>query len=146
VRSGGKSLQAVELADFLDTCPSHLRQLVLALRRVILRHAPGATEAIRFHCLCYFTPGRHFGAIGGNICMIEANRKGLRLSFIHGATLPDPGGLLQGAAKSKRFLPITTAADIRRKEVYALIRAATASSRRTRAQLSARRRSSARPL
>ena len=88
------------------------------------RWAPGAVEAVRFHALCYFTPGQPFGAIGGNLCMIEAGRHGVRLSFLHGASLPDPGKLLQGAGKAKRFLPIRGQDDVRRSELVALVCAA----------------------
>jgi hypothetical protein len=118
------TLDATEVAAFLDTVPEEYRLHVLALRRLIRRCAPGAAEAIRFHSLCYFQPSQPFGAIGGNICMIEASRRGVRLSFIQGALLPDPGAILQGAAKAKRFVPIRSAADVRRSELRDLIRAA----------------------
>jgi len=101
-----------------------VRRLVLALRRAVLAAAPEAAEAIKFHVLCYYRPGAWFGSIGGNICMIEARRGRVFLSFIHGAPLRDPHGLLVGKGKSKRFVPIPdarAAADIR---IAALVRAA----------------------
>jgi hypothetical protein len=123
-RKEATTLNAAELAAFLDTVAREHRGIVLKLRRVVRHCAPGAAEATRFHSLCYFRPSRPFGAIGGNICMIEADGRGVRLSFIHGASLPDPCTLLRGKAKAKRFVPIRSAGDSRREEVRDLIRAA----------------------
>jgi hypothetical protein len=103
---------------------------------MVFRVAPGASEAVRFNCICYFEAGKHFGAIGGNICMIEAKGDGVRLSFIHGAVLKDPMGLLRGAGKHKRYVEVTSAA-VARSEAIALLvrgaarRAAGATKRRT---------------
>ena len=113
-----------EVEAFLAEQPSQQRRLVLSVRRLIQRCAPGAAEAVRFHSLCYFSPSEPYGAIGGNICMIEADDRGVRLSFIHGASLADPHAILRGTAKAKRFVAIHSAADVRRSEVADLIRAA----------------------
>lgn len=112
-----------EVTAFLKSVPRKDRPAILALRRLVLRCAPGAEEAVRFHSLCYFRPLRPFGCIGGNICMIEAGRQGVRLSFLHGASLPDPGAVLMGRAAAKRFVPIRSSVDWRRHEVPELIRA-----------------------
>ena len=113
-----------ETVEHLSRIQAAQRKTVLALRNVVFKTAPGVCEAIRFHSLCYFKPGQTFGAIGGNVCMIEADRRGVRLSFIQGTAIPDPHGLLTGTAKAKRFIPIRSAADARRLEIRALIRAA----------------------
>jgi hypothetical protein len=92
----------------------------MLVRRVV----PNACEAVRFGALCYFRPTAPFRSIGGNICMIEAGRRGVRLSFIHGASLPDPDAVLQGAARAKRFVSIQALAETRRDCIRALIRSA----------------------
>lgn len=101
-----------------------VRRVVEVLRTTILGAAPDAHEAIKFHVLCYFHADSFFGSIGGNICMIEVKPKGVLLSFIHGALLKDPAGLLFGKAKSKRFVRITSVDDARRPDLSALIRGA----------------------
>ena len=104
-----------------------MRRVVLALRRAVLRAAPEAAEAIKFRCLCYYREEAWFGSIGGNVCMIEVRsgkRGGVWLSFIHGASLPDPDGLLQGKAKAKRFVPIASVEAAGDRRVAALLRAA----------------------
>lgn len=119
-------LSESEIARFLDSCPDEFCDLVLELRQFVLKNAPGVIEAIKFNCLCYFKPDQPFGSIGGNVCMISAADDGVRLSFIHGAALPDPGGFLKGTAKSKRYLAIHASADLCRPGIKELLIAAIA--------------------
>ena len=93
--------------------------------------APRAVEAIRFRTLCYFDPTVTWGAIGGNICLIEVKAAKspdiqpakVFLTFIHGAELKDPHRLLTGAAKHKRIVPIPTVAFACHPHIRALIAA-----------------------
>lgn len=117
-------LSGDELARHLDTCPPDLCDLILELREFVQQAAPKAHEAIKFSSLCYYKPNHPYGVIGGNICGIGVRDDCVYLSFIHGAFLPDPDGLLQGTAKAKRDIPIRTPADIRRTAFTRLIRAA----------------------
>lgn len=119
-------LDAEELTEYLNACPDELHDLVLELRDLVRAAAPRTCEAIRFHALCYFKPDQPYGAIGGNVCMITPRAEHVRLEFIHGAFLPDPAGLLRGSAKAKRFIEIRSRADLRRRAVRTLIRAALA--------------------
>lgn len=121
-----------ELKDHLLLEAPGVARLVRGVRRAVLRDAPGAAEAVKFGVLCYYHADAWFGSIGGNICMIEVKDRPKRqgggrevlLSFIHGALLPDPAGLLRGKGKMKRFLPVPDADFVGRKDVAALIRAA----------------------
>lgn len=61
-----------------------------------------ASEAVKFHVLCYYHADASFGAIGGAICMIEIRKGRVFLSFIHGSRLDDPATRLSGTAKFKR--------------------------------------------
>jgi hypothetical protein len=98
------------------------RRIVLALRAAILRTAPESAEGIRFGCLCYFHADARFASIGGNICMIEARGDAVSISFLRGASLPDPHGLLRGRAKAKRFIPIASLDDVENPRISKLIR------------------------
>jgi hypothetical protein len=115
---------------FLASCPPGTVGIVRALRSAVRRHAPDAAEAIKFHSICFYYPGAHFGSIGGNVCMIEDRREGVRLSFIIGKRLEDPSGLLCGAGKSKRFVDIATIAQAKAPTIAALIQAAARRARR----------------
>jgi hypothetical protein len=115
-----------EVARFLDSCPAELCDLILELRELVQKAAPEAAEKIAFNSLCYYKPDHPYGVIGGNICGIGLRNDRVYLSFIHGAFLPDPEGLLQGTAKAKRHIEIRTPNDIRRAAFRKLIRAAVA--------------------
>lgn len=122
-----RRLTRTQLADHFCLESPATRRLALLLRRRVLRVAPAAAEAVKFRALCYFHADAYFGSIGGNICMIELPRsakRGLTLSFIHGALLPDPHHLLQGTSKSKRFISIPDAQTAADPRISALIGAA----------------------
>ena len=119
-------LDGTEIARYLETCPGELCDLILELRELVQESAPQVHEAIKFNSLCYHKPNQPYGVIGGNVCMIGVRDDCVHLGFIHGAFLPDPDGLLQGTAKSKRQIEIRTPADIRRPAFTKLIRAAVA--------------------
>lgn len=96
----------------------------MELRSLVLEVAPKLHETISFRSLCYFKPGRPYGVIGGNVCLIGTRGGSLFLSFLHGAFLPDPNGLLQGKGKAKRHIEVREPADIERRALAQLVRAA----------------------
>ncbi len=130
VKKQGSRLRGDEIARYLARCPGELCDIVLALRGFVLKNAPEADESIKFGALCYAMPNAAYGAIGGNVCLIDFRKGQVTLGFLHGASLPDRSGLLLGTAKSKRFLIIRTVADARRRAVGALIKAAISVARR----------------
>lgn len=113
-----------QLNEYLRTEDAHTRRTALALRSTILAAAPQAAEGIKFHALAYFHADAYFKSIGGNICMIEVKNGRVALSFIRGAGLPDPGGLMYGKGKHKRFVDVPDLALAASPEITALIRAA----------------------
>lgn len=113
-----------EVLTVVADWPGDLPALALALRRVVLKAAPIASEKIAFHSLVYYRAGEKYGVIGGNICGIGVKNETLILDFIHGASLPDPKKLLKGTAKAKRYVEIRNTADIRSASLRTLIMAA----------------------
>jgi hypothetical protein len=110
---------------FVEGLPIDVRQVVVALRKVVLRTAPEVEESFLWGALSYHRP--HVGGrVKGAVCQIVVRDDQVRLDFIHGIRLPDPHGLLRGDRLSKRFIPILTAADAERPEIAALIREAAA--------------------
>lgn len=122
----GRRLDWSEIANLVESWPDEPREWALELREVVLRIGPELAETVAFNALCYYKPGRSYGVIGGNVCMIAPRGDCLYLGFIHGAALPDPEGLLQGTGKAKRHVEILGPKDIRRRALKALIRAAIA--------------------
>jgi hypothetical protein len=113
-----------KLADHLCMEELPVRRLVLALRRAVLDAVPTASEAVKFRVLCYFHGDAYFKSIGGNICMIEAKRGRVVLSFIRGSLVEDPDGLLMGKGKFKRFVPIASEAEAASPRVARVIKRA----------------------
>ena len=105
-------LTGEEIEPILQSCTEENARLILELRDFIGGVVPEVTEAIKFHSLCYFKPDMPYGSIGGNVCGIGEHKGTVYLSFIHGASLPDPEGLLLGDGKAMRKIPISCSWDI----------------------------------
>ncbi|MFH1419695.1 MAG: DUF1801 domain-containing protein [Planctomycetota bacterium] len=115
-----------DIAKLIRDWPHELCDLALELRDFVLATAPELAETIAFNALCYHKPGKPYGVIGGNVCLIAPRGDSLHLAFIHGASLPDPNGLLQGKGKAKRHIELRTREDIRHRAFKSLICAAIA--------------------
>ena len=98
-------------------------QLLLAVRRTVLKALPGCDEFIKWDSLSYQEPDPG-GAIKGGVCQISLRGGQVVIGFVHGAGLPDPAGLLIGTGKAKRFLPIPNLDSLKDKRRVALLRAA----------------------
>jgi len=92
-----------EIERFLAHKPEPLKEIVFELRNLIAEIAPHATEKIQWKGLSYFDAARG-GTVKGGICQIEVHDDHVRLSFVHGAFLDDPRGLLGGERLSKRYI------------------------------------------
>jgi hypothetical protein len=114
-----------DLASFFEELPANTRETVFALRNVVRGTVPRAVESLLWGGLSYHRP-EVGGRVKGAVCQIVVKGDRVRLDFIHGVRLSDPGCMLQGDRRSKRFVQIATAADANRPEVAALIRAAAA--------------------
>jgi hypothetical protein len=101
----GHFLSTQEVERFLQFKPVKVRDIVLELRNLVASVAPEATERILWKGLSYHD-GRRGGPVKGGICQIEIHADRVRLSFIHGAFLQDPEGLLEGDRLAKRFIEV----------------------------------------
>ncbi|KAA0215553.1 MAG: DUF1801 domain-containing protein [Leptolyngbya sp. PLA3] len=117
-------LSDAQLATHLDGFSAETRELILALRDLVLDAAPGVAEAIRYNALNYFLDGVCLGCIGGNVCIIDCRRGRVQLGFMHGAGLPDPADLLQGRGKHQRDMPPTSVGSVRTPALRRLIESA----------------------
>ncbi len=95
----------LEIERFLERRPEALKDIVFELRNLVAEIAPYATERILWGGLSYHD-ARRGGPVKGGICQIEIHADHVRLSFIHGAFLEDPVGLLQGDRLAKRYVRI----------------------------------------
>lgn len=117
--------QAVEA--FLAGYSPEVRSLTFQARALVLGVMPNAIEQVD-------VPGKLLGygraaTYAGTICVIMPLKAGVNLGFARGAELPDPEGLLAGTGKRARHMRLSTAADLERPALRALLEAAAAGSR-----------------
>ncbi len=99
----GERLPIHVLERYLQFKPQELQDLLFEARSVIFKAAPQATEHIAWGGFLYHD-AEIGGPVKGAICDLSIEGDHLHVGFIHGAFLPDPENLLQGARKSKRSL------------------------------------------
>lgn len=92
-----------EIERYLERRPAALTDIVFELRNLVAEIAPYATEKILWGGLSYYDASRG-GPVRAAICQIEIHDDHVRLSFIHGAFIADPHGLLEGERKAKRYV------------------------------------------
>jgi hypothetical protein len=114
-----------ELEALLRGLPPETRRLVRSLRQLVHRTVPRAEESLLWGALSYHRLEMG-GRIKGAVCLIEFKAGVVRLGFVHGARLADPTHRLEGDGVSKRFVRITSAADVEQPQLAALIREAAA--------------------
>jgi hypothetical protein len=108
--------------------PAH-QSLIRGVRKDVRRRFPSAHELVynnyNFFVIGYCTTERPSDAF----ISIVASANGVGICFIHGASLPDPKGVLLGSGKQTRFIHLDTAAMLKRPEVDALLLLAAARAR-----------------
>lgn len=118
-----------QLDSFIEKfAPDHQRAIRKA-RGVLRARFPAAYELVydnyNFLVIGYSPTTRP----SDSVLSITANASGLGLCFIHGATLPDPAGILLGSGKQTRFVRLPSSAALHEPAVVALINAADAQAR-----------------
>ena len=117
-----RRLYTAQIARHFPKASTAQLRLLLATRRAVLQALPACSEFIKWDSLSYQKPDP-VGAIKGGVCQISRRNGRVVIGFVHGAFLPDPGNLLQGTAKAKRFLPIPNAAFLKDPRLLDLLRA-----------------------
>lgn len=118
-----------QLKAFIEKFGPRDQRLIRAVRSAVRKRLPTATELVydnyNFFVIGYSPTERPSDAI----VSIAARANGVGLCFIHGASLPDPAGVLRGAGKQTRFIRLESANVLARSEIEALVAAAIARSR-----------------
>jgi len=100
-------LSTHSIKKHLEHFSPEVHGIVWELRNIIASVAPDATEVAHRNGLTYFHQQRG-GPVSAGICQIIIRSNHIRLAFIHGVFLPDPGGLLEGDGKYKRHVMINS--------------------------------------
>ncbi|TVR66881.1 MAG: DUF1801 domain-containing protein [Gemmatimonadales bacterium] len=110
------------LRELLATAPPELQTLFLEGRSRILALYPDATETV--------TPGYRSVGYGPGSRMSQQSvalifhSRHVNLQFFRGASLSDPGGLLEGTGKAMRHVKLRSPADLDQPGLAALMTAA----------------------
>ena len=115
-----------ELARFIAKFAPERQALIRSVRAVMQRRLPSAIEMAydnyNFFVIGYSPTTRPSDAV----VSIAAGASGVSLCFVHGARLPDPDGLLQGAGKQTRFVRLPSADTLAEPGIASLLAAAIA--------------------
>lgn len=106
--------------EILAPFPDEVRALAEEMRAFVRDAVPGVEERA-------YPVWRGIGyhdAQSGYFCALFPGREGVRLGFEHGASLPDPEGLLTGSGKRVRYVVLRPGAGVPRDAVRELLDAA----------------------
>ena len=112
------------LIQFLSRYEPRITKLAVALRRIVLEEAPGASEIVfdaNYAISNIFTfSGRPKEAF----CMVVSFRNHVNLAFNHGAEFPDPDGRLEGTGVAMRHIKVREPAGLKDPALREFIRVA----------------------
>lgn len=95
-----------DVEPLVAALPKPTRDIVNALRAIIRKAAPGATETVKWGMPVYSHQGL--------LCYITTRTKRVRFGFYQqGIQLTDPDGLLEGSGDNMRHIKLDSLSDIR---------------------------------
>jgi hypothetical protein len=114
------------LRAFIDKFAPADRKLIRAVRTAVRKRLATANELVWDHYNFYVIGYSPTERPSDSIVSIAARANGVGLCFIHGAGLPDPKKLLQGAGKQTRFIRLDSADRLSHPDIEALVAGAIA--------------------
>jgi hypothetical protein len=118
-----------QLSQFIARFSAVDQRRIRAVRAALRARFPTANELVYdnydFFVIGYSPTERP----SDTMVSLAARAKGLGLCFIHGATLPDPHGVLLGSGNQTRLVRVDAPEVLERPEVEALVAAAIAQAR-----------------
>ena len=120
---------AKEIASFIAKFDPAMATRIRSARRALRKRLPTAIELVydNYNFLVFgFCASERASSC---IVSLAAAANGVGLSFMYGATLPDPQKILLGSGSQNRFVRLPTAATLAEPAVDALIKAAIRQSR-----------------
>lgn len=102
---------------FFEKQPEPQRAILLALRALVEKVAPGAESSIKWGQPFYTVGGKMFAALGSHKAHVNLIMTGTDETF------DDPDGLLSGTSKLGKHLEVTALDEIPKKQVERWLRA-----------------------
>ena len=107
---------------FLYAYSPEVRALTLAARTLIGETFPKIEETVDVSAKII---GYGYGpGYKGSLCVLILSKDGVKIGVVRGAEVSDPRGLLRGAGKVHRHVPIKTAADLAQPGLKPLLKSA----------------------
>lgn len=118
--AAGPEWPAPSADDLLAAYPPPVRALAASLRAFVRDAVPGIEERVYqgWRALGYHD------AQAGYVCAIFPQQDHVRFLFEHGAHLPDPDGILEGATRQTRWVPIAPGAPVPERALRRLLESA----------------------
>lgn len=118
-----------QLRTYIARFDPKTQKLIRSVRSALRKRFPTANELVYdygFSLVIGYSPSEHGIE---SVVSTSARGDGVALYFNRGPELPDPKGLLQGAARQVRFIPLESASRLAHPDVKALMAAAVELSR-----------------
>ena len=113
-----------EYLKFLAPFDSHITELALATRKLVLEEAPDSTELIYDAYNAVATGYGFTGRPSECFIHIAVYAKWVNLGFHRGSELPDPKGILEGTGRLIRHIRISDPKDLADPDVRAFVKQA----------------------
>ena len=108
-----------EIAEAFAAYPSDVEALAHRARKLVLETLPGSMEVLdstrKVVGYCY-GPGYK-----GTVCTLILSKKGVKLGIVHGASLPDPHGLMAGDGIYHRHVELRSLDDLKHRGIKPLL-------------------------
>jgi hypothetical protein len=108
--------------EILKPYPDDVQALTNKARQWLLKSLPGAEETVdpSAAVLSYgYGPGYR-----GMVCTLILSKSGVKIGFVRGAELTDPGDLLEGSGKTHKYVQLRKASDLNGPGLKQLIKTA----------------------
>ena len=103
------SLPSDAVESLLAGYPAEVQAVAAAARDLLRRVLPDIEEAVDMRGIVGYRYGPGYK---GLVCTLILSRAGVKLGIVRGAELSDPQGLMRGAGKVHRHVPLRRAADL----------------------------------
>jgi hypothetical protein len=113
-----------KLLEFLSRYDAKVRDLMLGVRRIVLKEIPSVSETVNDVSYAVTVGFTFSGRFKEAFCYVVVYSSYVNLGFVQGAQLPDPDRRLKGTGKLNRHLRIETLAGLDDPEILRLIRRA----------------------
>lgn len=120
-----------EFDDFLSSYPSNAQAIARKVRALIFDVAPDVSEHI-YPVMKVIRYGLEGNKMAGLVFFLMPLKERVNVGFNHGASLPDPKGLLEGTGKNLRHVKLKDVEAVNNPALRTLLKAELSEAKRLR--------------